>query len=145
MVVVGGGGSESVPVPGLLSFLPAGAGPLPFLAGGDSLPLPLAAGGASLPLPLAAGGASLPLAASGASLPLAAGRAFLLFTLVVGGASLPLPLAADAGTLSVLMAGSLETLPPAAAANTTVAMDWVAEVLAWVLITLARREGLGDW
>ncbi|KAJ1105973.1 hypothetical protein NDU88_003376 [Pleurodeles waltl] len=90
--MVGSGGSESVPAPGLLSFLPAGASPLPF---------PLAAGGASLPFPLAAG----------------------------------------AGTLSVLMAGSLEPLTPAVAVDITVAVDWVAVVLAWVLTTLAQREG----
>ncbi|KAJ1092858.1 hypothetical protein NDU88_005968 [Pleurodeles waltl] len=126
--MIGGGGSESVPAPGLLSFLPAGAGPLPFpfAAGGASLPFPLAAGGASLPFPLAAGGASLP------------------FPLAAGGASLPFPLAAGAGTLSVLMARSLEPLPPAVAADTTVAVDWVAEVLAWVLTILARREGRGE-
>ncbi|KAJ1200165.1 hypothetical protein NDU88_003992 [Pleurodeles waltl] len=169
--MVGGGGPESVPAPGLLSVLPAGADPLsfplaaggaslpfPLAAGGDSLPFLLAAGGASLPFPLAAGGASLPfpLAAGGASLPfplatggtsvsfpLAACGASLPFSLAAGGASLSFPLAADAGTLSVLMVGSLEHLPPAVAAGTTVAVDWVDEVLAWVLTTLARHKGRG--
>ncbi|KAJ1127996.1 hypothetical protein NDU88_006389 [Pleurodeles waltl] len=115
--MVGGGGSDPVTAPGLLSLLPAGEGPLP--------------------LPLAAGGASLLLAAGGAPLPLAAGGCSLALPLAAGSCSLALPLAAGAGTLPVLMGVSLEPFTPEVTAETTVAVDWVAEVLAWVLPTLA--------
>ncbi|KAJ1191838.1 hypothetical protein NDU88_001153 [Pleurodeles waltl] len=49
--------------------------------------------------------------------------------------------AAGAGTLSVLLPGARNPLPPGVAVDPTVALDRVAEVLAWVLITLARCEG----
>ncbi|KAJ1118040.1 hypothetical protein NDU88_006235 [Pleurodeles waltl] len=49
-----------------------------------------------------------------------------------------LALAGGAGTLAGLTGASLEPLSPAVAAETTVAVDWVAEVLGWVLATLAR-------
>ncbi|KAJ1126582.1 hypothetical protein NDU88_004989 [Pleurodeles waltl] len=133
---------------GVSLLLPAGGPFLPLLAGGASLLLP--AGGASLPLldsgtslPLLAGGISLSLLAGGASLPLLAGGAS--FPLLTGVPFLPLlaggpflPLAGGAGTLAVLTGASLEPLTHAVAAETTVAVNWVAEVLAWVLPTLAR-------
>ncbi|KAJ1130722.1 hypothetical protein NDU88_009072 [Pleurodeles waltl] len=63
-------------------------------------------------------------------LPLLGGRPF--FTLAGG-----------AGTLARLTGASLEPLTPAVAAETTVAVDWVAEVLDWVLATMARGERSG--
>ncbi|KAJ1104449.1 hypothetical protein NDU88_001861 [Pleurodeles waltl] len=54
-----------------------------------------------------------------------------------------LALAGGSGTLAGLTGDSLEPLTPAVAAETTVAMDWVGEVLGWVLATLARSEERG--
>ncbi|KAJ1152043.1 hypothetical protein NDU88_004821 [Pleurodeles waltl] len=55
-----------------------------------------------------------------------------------------LALAGGAGTLAVLMGASLEPLTPAVTAETTVAVNWVAEVLDWILATLARSGGVGN-
>ncbi|KAJ1088263.1 hypothetical protein NDU88_001421 [Pleurodeles waltl] len=115
------------PDDGASLLLPAGVLFLPLLAGGASFPL--LSGGASFPL--LAGGVSFSLLAGRASFPLLAGVTFL-------------PLLGGAGTLAVLTGASLEPLTPAVAAETTVSVDWVAEVLGWVLATLARIEGRGE-
>ncbi|KAJ1109923.1 hypothetical protein NDU88_007280 [Pleurodeles waltl] len=99
--------------------------------------LPLADGGASVLLP--AGVFFLPLLTGGASFPLLAGVPFL--PLLGGGPFLALE--GGPGTQAGLTGASLEPLTPAVAAETTVAVDWVAEVRGWVLTTLARCEGQG--
>ncbi|KAJ1154156.1 hypothetical protein NDU88_006910 [Pleurodeles waltl] len=117
---------------------PAASDGLSAMAGVVCPFLPLAHGGASLLLP--AGVPFLPLLAGGASFPLLAGVPFL--PLLDGGPFLPL--AGGAGTLAVLTGASLEPLIPAVAAETTVAVEWVAEALGWVLAILAPSEGRGE-
>ncbi|KAJ1160675.1 hypothetical protein NDU88_001169 [Pleurodeles waltl] len=136
LAVMGGGSSPS----------PAASDGCSAMAGVVCPFLPLADGGASLLLPagvpflpLLAGGASFPLLVGGASFPLLGGGPFLA---LAGGRPF-LALAGGAGTLAVLTGASLEPHKPAVAAETTVAVDLVAEVLGWVLATLARSEGRG--
>ncbi|KAJ1107192.1 hypothetical protein NDU88_004585 [Pleurodeles waltl] len=96
--------------------------------------LPLADGGASLLLP--AGVFDLAFLAVCASFPLLAAVPFLPLP---GGGTF-LGLAGVGGTLVGLTDASLE---PLTAAEATADVDWMAEVLGWVLDTLARG-GVAD-
>ncbi|KAJ1217475.1 hypothetical protein NDU88_005069 [Pleurodeles waltl] len=92
-------------------------------AGDGSLPFLAVAGDGSLPFLAAAGDGSLPFGAA-----------------AVDG-SLPFRTALGVGTLSMTLPGALDPLPLRVGVDTIGPMAWVAEVLAWVLPTLARREG----
>ncbi|KAJ1202207.1 hypothetical protein NDU88_006008 [Pleurodeles waltl] len=143
--MVGGQGYVIVPALGPLLFLPAGAGSLVFLAAvAGSLVFLAAAVTGSLGFQAAAGAGPLVFLAAAVAGPfvfLAAAWAGPLVIPAALAASSPLRLP-GAGSFT-LRTCALDYFPPQVGVVTTGPVDWVAEVLGWVLPTLARCAGWG--